>query len=89
MPRKRFQHNYNNKKFTIVEFDVKKNTDNKVTIENITLTHNFHFPQLPSHPQLKFNEGANEYQFGSDSPLYYTNGDISQIIKRIFNIANE
>jgi hypothetical protein len=88
MSRKKFQYNYNEKKFTIIEFDVKRNFDNKIIVENISIQSNF-YSTLPVNPKLEFNQKSNEYQFLRPDGVYIINGDLQQIIKRILSLANE
>ncbi len=86
--RKQFQYNFSNKQFIIIEFDVIKDSNNKATAENITLTANFPRMHLPRNPQLSFNEQTNEYTFFADG-VWIRNGDIDQMIMRILRIVDE
>jgi hypothetical protein len=83
--RKKFQYNYSKKRSTIVEFDIVEEKG-KIVANNITLTSNFrtHFPDNP----LISLTPKGEFAFNANGVLI-TNGDIQQIIKRIFLIVNE
>lgn len=77
---KSFQYNYDKKRSTIVEFDVCNENGRKVP-KNITLTSNWraYYPEKP----LISSNSQGEYGF-SGNGVFITNGDIQQIIKRIY-----
>ena len=82
---KSFQYDFGNQKSTIVEFDVVIEGGKKV-IKNITLTSNWpaHYPTNPQISSLS----KGEYGFSANG-VVETNGDIQQMIKRIFQIVDE
>jgi len=84
MTRKSFQYNYSKKRSTIVEFDIVEEEGKKVA-KNLTLTSNWR-AYYHNNPQIAFIQ--NEYGF-SENGVFMTNGDIQQIIKRIFQIVDE
>jgi hypothetical protein len=81
----RFQYNYSPKKYTTVEFDVVKEGELNQA-KNITLKSNFHH-HWPINPEIKFNVNKNEWGFWANG-VHTTNGDIQQIINRIFKMLN-
>ena len=82
----RFQYYYNKKKSTIIEFDIIEE-DGKNVVKNITLTSNWRV-HYPKNPQITSNPQG-EYGFSGDGFIMQTNGDIRQIIKKIFQIVDE
>ena len=81
---KSFQYDYDKKKSSTVEFDIVEE-DGKNVVKNITLTSNWrnHYPKNPQ--IITFSKG--EYGF-AENGVAITNGDIQQIIKRIFQIVD-
>ena len=84
--RKSFQYDYSKKRSTIVEFDIVEEGEKKVA-KNITLTSNWR-AYYHNNPQISFNTREGEYGF-SENGVFMTNGDIQQMIKRIFQIIDE
>ena len=82
---KSFQYNYGKNKVTIVEFDIIYKLGKKVP-NNISLTSNWRV-HYPKNPEITLNSNG-EYGF-FDHGIFCTNGDIQQMIKRIFQIINE
>lgn len=83
--RRSFQYNFGKKKSTIVEFDIVDTGGEKI-VKNITLKSNWR-DYYPIKPQIITNTRG-EYCFSSGG-VEITNGDIQQMIKRIFQIINE
>jgi len=82
--RKSFQYDYNKQRSTIVEFDIVEEGGKKAA-KNITLKPNWR-AYYHKNPQISLNKG--EYGF-SENGIFMTNGDIQQMIKRIFEIIDE
>jgi hypothetical protein len=82
---KSFQYDFGKKKSTIVEFDIVVEGGKKIA-KNITLTSNWR-AHYPNNPQIS-STPQGEYGFSGDGVII-TNGDIQQMIKRIFQIVNE
>jgi hypothetical protein len=83
--RKGFQYSYNKKRSTRVEFDIFKENGRKVA-KNITLASNWR-AYYPENPQISSNPQG-EYGF-SGNGVFITNGDIQQMIKRIYQVIEE
>jgi hypothetical protein len=83
--RKTFQYDFGKKRSTIVEFDIVGEGKRKVP-KNITLTSNWR-AHYPNNPQITSNPQG-EFGFSGDGVII-TNGDIQQMIKRIFQIISE
>ena len=78
-----FQYNYSKKTSTIVEFDIVIEGGKRVA-KNITFTSNWRV-YYGNNPQIISNSKG-EYGF-SENGVFMTNGDIQQMIKRIFQIV--
>lgn len=80
--RKKFQYNYNDKKYIVVEFDIVNGT-----AKNITFSGNFqHY--YPVNPEIEYNEDRKEYGFRTGN-MWSSNGDMVQIINRILKFVAE
>ena len=80
-----FQYNYSSKRSTVVEFKIIVENGKKVP-KNITLVSNWRV-SYPKNPEISLNS-EHEYGF-SENDVFVTNGDIQQIIKRIYQIVEE